>query len=97
MKRNKEDNVYQKGINEHQNFIESNGARLTELATPDIEWMEEEQGPPKKRLQKSQGPSKKSLQKSQRVIEKRQWLNAHVVMADSDADDFWQINYIILL
>jgi hypothetical protein len=37
MKRNKEDNVYQKGINEHQNFIVSNGARLTELATPDIE------------------------------------------------------------
>jgi hypothetical protein len=77
MERNEEDDVYQEEIEEHENFMVSDGARLTELATRDIEFIEEEQGPPKK-----------SIQKSQRMIERRERLNAHVAEADSDADDF---------
>jgi ketosteroid isomerase-like protein len=47
MKRNEEDDVYQEEIEEHENFMISDGARLTELATRDVELMEEEQGPSK--------------------------------------------------
>jgi hypothetical protein len=65
MERNEEDDVYQEEIKEHKNFTVSDGAKLTELATHDVELMEEEQGPSKKFLQKSQGPPKKSIQKSQ--------------------------------
>jgi hypothetical protein len=85
---NEEDDVYQEEIKEHKNFTVSDGARLTELATRDIELMEEEQGTSKKHLQKSQGPPKKSIQKLQRMIERRERLNACVAEADSDADDF---------
>jgi hypothetical protein len=53
MERNEEENVYQEEIEEHENFMVSDGARLTELATRGIELMEEEQGPSKKHLQKS--------------------------------------------
>jgi hypothetical protein len=42
--KNEEDDVYQEEIKEHKNFTVSDGARLTELATRDIELMEEEQG-----------------------------------------------------
>jgi hypothetical protein len=45
MERNEEDNVYQEEIEEHENFTVSRGARLIELATRDVELMEEEQGP----------------------------------------------------
>jgi hypothetical protein len=88
IERNEEDDVYQEEIEEHENFMVSDGARLTELATRDIELMEEEQGPSKKRLQKSQDPPKKSIRKSQRRIERHEQLYAHVTEADSDADDF---------
>jgi hypothetical protein len=88
MERNEEGDVYQEEIEEHENFMVSDGARLTELATRDIELMEEEQGPSKKCFQKSQGPPKKSIQKSQRMIERRERLNARVVEADSVDDDF---------
>jgi hypothetical protein len=54
--------------------------------------MEEEPGPSKKRLRKSQGPPKKSLQKSQWMIERHERLNTRVTEADSDANDFWQVN-----
>jgi hypothetical protein len=64
MERNEED-VYQEEIEEGENFMISDGARLTKLATHGVEVMEEESGPSKKYLQKSQGPPKKSLQKSQ--------------------------------
>jgi hypothetical protein len=47
MKRNEEDDVYQEEIEEHKNFTVSDGARLTELATRDVELMEEEQCPSK--------------------------------------------------
>jgi hypothetical protein len=65
MERNEEDDIYQEEIKEHENFTISDRARLTELATRDVELMEEEQGPSKKHFQKSQGPPKKSIQKSQ--------------------------------
>jgi hypothetical protein len=65
MERNEEDDIYQDKIKEHKNFMVSDGARLIELATRDVELMEEEQGPSKKCLRKSQGPPKKSIQKSQ--------------------------------
>jgi hypothetical protein len=65
MERNEEDDIYQEEIKEHENFTISDRARLTELATHDVELMEEEQGPSKKHFQKSQGPPKKSIQKSQ--------------------------------
>jgi hypothetical protein len=48
MERNEEDDVYQEENEEHENFTVSDGARLTELATRDVELMEEEQGPSKK-------------------------------------------------
>jgi ketosteroid isomerase-like protein len=47
LERNEEDDVYQEEIKEHKNFMVSDGARLTELATRDVELMEEEQGPSK--------------------------------------------------
>jgi hypothetical protein len=65
MERNEEDDVYQEEIEEHENFMVSDRARLTELATRDVNLMEEEQGPSKKYLRKSQGPPKKSIRKSQ--------------------------------
>jgi hypothetical protein len=45
--------VYQEEIEGHQSFIISDEAGLTELATCDVELMEEEPGPSKKCLQKS--------------------------------------------
>jgi hypothetical protein len=45
MERNEEDDVYQEQFKEHENFTVSDGARLTELATRDVELIEEEQGP----------------------------------------------------
>jgi hypothetical protein len=65
MERNEDGDVYQEEIEERKNFTVSNGARLTELATRDVELMEEQQGPSKQHLQKSQGPPKKSIQKSE--------------------------------
>jgi hypothetical protein len=47
MERNEEEDVYQEEIEEHKNFMVSDGAKLTELATHDVELMEEEQGPSK--------------------------------------------------
>jgi hypothetical protein len=47
MERNEEEDVYHEEIEEHKNFTVSDGARLTELATHDVELMEEEQGPSK--------------------------------------------------
>jgi hypothetical protein len=41
MERNEEEDVYQEEIEEHKNFTVSDGARLTELATRDVELMEE--------------------------------------------------------
>jgi hypothetical protein len=70
MERNEEDDVYQEEIEEHKNFTVSDRARLTELATHDIELTKEEQGPSRKHFGKSQCPPKKSIQKSQRMIER---------------------------
>jgi hypothetical protein len=46
--------VYQEEIEGHQSFMVSDGAGLTELATRNVDLMQEEPGPSKKRLRKSQ-------------------------------------------
>jgi hypothetical protein len=53
---------------------------LAQLATSELELMEEEQSPSKKHLQKSKHIAKRQ--------EMREQLDAHVAEADSDADDF---------
>jgi hypothetical protein len=68
MKTNEEEDVYQEEIEVHENFMVSDRARLTELATCDVELMEEEQGPSRKRIRKSQCTPKKSIQKSLQMI-----------------------------
>jgi hypothetical protein len=45
--------IYQEEIEGHQSFTVSDGAWLAELATQNADLMQEEPGPPKKRLQKS--------------------------------------------
>jgi hypothetical protein len=70
-----------KKIEGHQSFMEFDEAGLVELATRDVELMEEEES----------SPSMKCLQKSQRIIEREQRrsrLNACVAKADSDVDNF---------
>jgi hypothetical protein len=61
-------------------FSVSEKAGLTELATRDVELMEDELGPSKKRLRKSKQHAEKQ--------ERRDRLNACVAEAYSDADDF---------
>jgi hypothetical protein len=84
VERHKDDDVihvYQEEIEVHQSFTVSDGVGLTELATHDVELMEEEPG-----------PSKKCLRKLKHVIERqemRERLDACVTKADSDTDDFW--------
>jgi hypothetical protein len=75
--------VYQEENEGHQSlsFTVSDGVGLVELATHDVELMEEESGPSKKCFQKS-----KWLAKNQ---ERLKWLNVHVAEVDSDADNFW--------
>jgi hypothetical protein len=58
----------------------SDGAGLVELDTSDVELLDEEVCPSKKRIQKS-----KCLLERQ---ERRERLDARVMQADSDADDF---------
>jgi uncharacterized caspase-like protein len=53
---------------------------LAELATRDVE-LEEEPGRSMKRLQKSKWLAEKQ--------ERREWLDACVVEADLDVDEFW--------
>jgi hypothetical protein len=74
--------VYQEENEGHQSpsFTISDGAGLAELATCDVELMEEEPC-----------PSKKYLWKSKRLAEKQERcerLNVHIAEADSDANDF---------
>jgi hypothetical protein len=75
--------VYQEENEGHQSlsFIVSDGARLIELITRDVELMEEEPDPSKKCLRKSKWLAEKQ--------ERREWLIARVAKTDSDADDFW--------
>jgi hypothetical protein len=67
----------------------SDRAGLTELDIGDVELLDEEPGPSNKRLQKS-----KHLHQRQ---ERCEWLDARVVEADFDADDFWYVIYLLLL
>ncbi len=75
-----DDDIYQKEIKVDQNFMVSDGAGLAELDTGDVELLDEEAGPSNKRLQKS-----KCLLERQ---ERREQLDARVMKAYSDADDF---------
>jgi hypothetical protein len=76
----KDDDIYPEEIEIDQNFMISDGAGLAELDTSDIKLLDEEAGPLNKCLRKS-----KHLLERQ---ERRERLGAHVVEADSDADDF---------
>ncbi len=75
-----DDEIYQEEIEVDQNFMVSDGAGLVELDTSDVELLDEEACPSKKRIQKS-----KCLLERQ---ERRERLDARVMEADSDADDF---------
>jgi hypothetical protein len=48
-----DDDIYQEEIEVDQNFMLSDGARLIELDTNDVELLDEEACPSKKRIQKS--------------------------------------------
>jgi hypothetical protein len=75
--------VHQEEIEGHQSFTVFDGAGLTELATHNADLMQEEPGPSKKLLQKSQ----RNIERQERR-ERHERLDAHVVEADSDVDDF---------
>jgi hypothetical protein len=74
--------VYQEENEGHQSlsFTVSDRVGIEELATRDVELMEEEIGPSKKCLLKSKGLAAKQ--------ERHELLNAHVAEVDSDADNF---------
>jgi hypothetical protein len=76
----RDDDTYQEEIEVDQNFMVSDGTGLTELDTGDVELLDEEAGPSNKRLRKS----KRLLERQERCEQ----LDARVVEADSDADDF---------
>jgi hypothetical protein len=58
--KNEEEDVYQEEIEEQKNFTVSYRARLTKLATHDIELMEEDQGPSKNILKITRSSKEKS-------------------------------------
>jgi hypothetical protein len=62
---------------------------LTELDTGDAELLDEEVSPWNKHLQKL-----KCLLERQEI---REWLDIRVAEADSDTDEFWYVNYLLLL
>jgi hypothetical protein len=73
---NQEENEGDQGLH----FTVSDGVELAELATCDVDILEDEPC-----------PSKKRLRKSKRLAKKQEWsdrLNARVAEADSDANDF---------
>jgi hypothetical protein len=74
--------IYQEENEGHQSlsFTISDGVKLTELATHDVELMEEEPRPSKKRLRKSKRVAEKQ--------ERHERLNTHVAKADSNVVDF---------
>jgi hypothetical protein len=72
--------VYQEEIEGHQSFTISNGTGLIKLATRDIELMQEEPGPSKKRIQKAKCVAERQ--------EMRERLDAYVAEVDSYVDDF---------
>jgi hypothetical protein len=87
--RHKDDDIYQEEIEVHLSFTISDRASLVELATEDAELLEEEPCPSKKCLQKSKCLFKRH--------EQRERLDACVIEADSNADNFWYVNYLLLL
>jgi hypothetical protein len=84
-----DDEIYQEEIEVDRIFMVSDRAGLVELDTDDVDLLDEEAC-----------PSKKFLQKSKHLLERherRKQLDARVTEADSDADDFWYLNYLLLL
>jgi hypothetical protein len=73
---NQEENEGDQGLH----FTVSDGVGLAELATCDVDLLEDEPCPSKKRLRKSKRLAKKQ--------ERRDRLNVRVAEADSDANDF---------
>jgi hypothetical protein len=84
-----DDDIYQEEIKVDQNFMVSDGAGLAELDTSNVELLDEEADPSNRWLQKL-----KCLHERE---ERRERLDARVVEADSDADDFWYVIYLLLL
>jgi hypothetical protein len=80
IERHENDDIYQEENEGHQNFTVSDRQGLEELATGDIELLDEEAGPSKKCFWKS-----KCLLKRQERCER---LDARVIEADSDVDNF---------
>jgi hypothetical protein len=80
VKGHEDGDIYHEEIEVDQNFMESDGAGLTELDTSDVELLDEEAGPSNKCLRKS-----KCLLERQ---ERRERLDARVTEADFDDDDF---------
>jgi hypothetical protein len=76
----KDDDIYQEEIEVDQNFMVSDGAGLAKLDTGDVQLLDEEAGPSNKRIQKS----KRLLERQER----RERIDARVMEANSDADDF---------
>jgi hypothetical protein len=72
--------VYQEEIERHQSFTVLDRAEHAELATRDIELMEEELDPSKKHIRKLKCVTERE--------ERHERLDARVAEADSDADDF---------
>jgi hypothetical protein len=74
--------IYQEGIEVDQNFMVSDRTGLVEL-------LDEEVGPSNKHLQKS-----KHLPERQERLER---LDGCVMKVDSDANDFWYVDYLLFL
>jgi hypothetical protein len=75
-----DDDIYQEEIKVDQNFTVSDGAGLAELDTSNVELLDEEANPSNRCLRKL-----KCLHERE---ERRERLDARVVEADSDANDF---------
>jgi hypothetical protein len=84
-----DDDISEEEIEVDQNFTVSGGTGLAKLHTGDVEFLDEEAGHSKKRIRKS-----KHLLERQ---EKRERLDARVAEAYSDTDDFWYVNYLLVL
>jgi hypothetical protein len=81
-----DDDIYQEEIEVDQNFMVFHGAGLTELDTGDVELLDEETG-----------PSKKRLQKSKRILKRHERLDAHVAEAGgSPGDDVGDLLLVVV-
>jgi hypothetical protein len=87
IERHENDDIYQEEIEVHQNFMVFDRAGLIELAAGGAKLLDEEAC-----------PSKKHIWKSKRLLERQETyepFDAHVVEADSDAENFSYVNYLL--